>query len=118
MACAQTGSGKTAAFLLPILAHMMRDGITASRSKELQKPECITIASTRELISQIYLEARKFSFGTCVRAIVTYRGTQLRHSIRQIVQGCNILCATPGRLMDKDRQRKHWSQTSQILSFG
>ncbi|XP_055410604.1 probable ATP-dependent RNA helicase DDX4 isoform X4 [Bubalus kerabau] len=100
MACAQTGSGKTAAFLLPILAHMMRDGITASRFKELQEPECIIVAPTRELINQIYLEARKFSFGTCVRAVVTYGGTQLGHSIRQIVQGCNILCATPGRLMD------------------
>ena len=37
---------------------------------------------------------------TCVRAVVIYGGTQLGHSIRQIVQGCNILCATPGRLMD------------------
>ncbi|ELW63208.1 putative ATP-dependent RNA helicase DDX4 [Tupaia chinensis] len=46
MACAQTGSGKTAAFLLPILAHMMRDGITASRFKELQEPECIIVAPT------------------------------------------------------------------------
>ncbi|XP_060047037.1 probable ATP-dependent RNA helicase DDX4 isoform X5 [Erinaceus europaeus] len=100
MACAQTGSGKTAAFLLPILAHMMQDGITASRFKELQEPECIIVAPTRELINQIYLEARKFSFGTCVRAVVIYGGTQLGHSIRQIVQGCNILCATPGRLMD------------------
>ncbi|PNI24078.1 DDX4 isoform 8, partial [Pan troglodytes] len=100
MACAQTGSGKTAAFLLPILAHMMHDGITASRFKELQEPECIIVAPTRELVNQIYLEARKFSFGTCVRAVVIYGGTQLGHSIRQIVQGCNILCATPGRLMD------------------
>ncbi|XP_058165082.1 probable ATP-dependent RNA helicase DDX4 isoform X2 [Dasypus novemcinctus] len=100
MACAQTGSGKTAAFLLPILAHMMRDGITASRFKELQEPECIIVAPTRELINQIYLEARKFSFGTCVRAVVIYGGTHLGHSIRQIVQGCNVLCATPGRLMD------------------
>ncbi|XP_049505433.1 probable ATP-dependent RNA helicase DDX4 isoform X5 [Panthera uncia] len=89
-----------AAFLLPILAHMMRDGITASRFKDLQEPECIIVAPTRELINQIYLEARKFSFGTCVRAVVIYGGTQLGHSIRQIVQGCNILCATPGRLMD------------------
>ncbi|EPQ12633.1 Putative ATP-dependent RNA helicase DDX4 [Myotis brandtii] len=100
MACAQTGSGKTAAFLLPILAHMMRDGITASRFRELQEPECIIVAPTRELINQIYLEARKFSFGTCVRAVVIYGGTQFGHSVRQITQGCNVLCATPGRLMD------------------
>ncbi|XP_054571338.1 probable ATP-dependent RNA helicase DDX4 isoform X2 [Eptesicus fuscus] len=100
MACAQTGSGKTAAFLLPILAYMMRDGITASRFRELQEPECIIVAPTRELINQIYLEARKFSFGTCVRAVVIYGGTQFGHSVRQIAQGCNVLCATPGRLMD------------------
>nr|KAF6489221.1 DEAD-box helicase 4 [Molossus molossus] len=100
MACAQTGSGKTAAFLLPILANMMRDGITASRFRELQEPECIIVAPTRELINQIYLEARKFSFGTCVRAVVIYGGTQFGHSVRQIAQGCNVLCATPGRLMD------------------
>lgn len=52
-----------AAFLLPILAHLMSDGVTASRFKELQEPECIIVAPTRELINQIYLEARKFSFG-------------------------------------------------------
>ncbi|KAB0338230.1 hypothetical protein FD754_024725, partial [Muntiacus muntjak] len=117
MACAQTGSGKTAAFLLPILAHMMRDGITASHSKELQEPECIIVAPTRELISQIYSEARKFSFGTCVRAVVTYGGTPLRHSIRQIVQGCNILCATPGRLMDIIGKEKTHSTGRQMKSM-
>ncbi|KAM9250408.1 putative ATP-dependent RNA helicase DDX4 [Cariama cristata] len=100
MACAQTGSGKTASFLLPIVAHMMRDGITASSFKEQQEPECIIVAPTRELINQIYLEARKFVYGTCIRPVVIYGGTQTGHSIRQVLQGCNILCATPGRLLD------------------
>ncbi|NXK49905.1 DDX4 helicase, partial [Chauna torquata] len=100
MACAQTGSGKTAAFLLPIVAQMMRDGITASSFKKLQEPECIIVAPTRELINQIFLEARKFVYGTCIRPVVIYGGTQTGHSIRQIMQGCNILCATPGRLLD------------------
>ncbi|XP_034630631.1 probable ATP-dependent RNA helicase DDX4 isoform X1 [Trachemys scripta elegans] len=100
MACAQTGSGKTAAFLLPILAHMMKDGVTASHFREQQEPECIIVAPTRELINQIFLEARKFSYGTCIKPVVIYGGTQTGHSIRQIMQGCNILCATPGRLMD------------------
>uniref|UniRef100_A0A8C3C5E1 RNA helicase n=1 Tax=Cairina moschata TaxID=8855 RepID=A0A8C3C5E1_CAIMO len=100
MACAQTGSGKTAAFLLPIVAQMMRDGVTASSFKKQQEPECIIVAPTRELINQIFLEARKFVYGTCIRPVVIYGGTQTGHSIRQIMQGCNILCATPGRLLD------------------
>uniref|UniRef100_A0A8D2J778 RNA helicase n=1 Tax=Varanus komodoensis TaxID=61221 RepID=A0A8D2J778_VARKO len=100
MACAQTGSGKTAAFLLPILAHMMRDGVTASQFKEQQEPECIIVAPTRELVNQIFMESRKFAYGTCIRPVVIYGGIQMGHTIHQIMQGCNILCATPGRLLD------------------
>lgn len=37
---------------------------------------------------------------TCIRPVVIYGGTQTGHSIRQVMQGCNILCATPGRLLD------------------
>ncbi|XP_071991893.1 probable ATP-dependent RNA helicase DDX4 isoform X4 [Engystomops pustulosus] len=106
MACAQTGSGKTAAFLLPILAHMMKSGIAASQFKEIQEPEAIIVAPTRELINQIYLDARKFSYGTVVRPVVIYGGTQTSHSLRQIFQGCNILCATPGRLLDVINKEK------------
>nr|XP_054508175.1 probable ATP-dependent RNA helicase DDX4 [Agelaius phoeniceus] len=84
MACAQTGSGKTAAFLVPIVAQMMRDGVTASSFKEQQEPECIITAPTRELINQIFLEARKFVYGTCIRPVVIYGGTQTDYSIRQI----------------------------------
>ncbi|NWW96556.1 DDX4 helicase, partial [Rhynochetos jubatus] len=100
MACAQTGSGKTAAFLVPVVAQMMRDGITASSFKEQQEPECIIVGPTRELVNQIFLEARKFVYGTCIRPVVIYGGTQTGYSIRQVMQGCNILCATPGRLLD------------------
>ncbi|XP_016160377.1 PREDICTED: probable ATP-dependent RNA helicase DDX4 isoform X2 [Ficedula albicollis] len=100
MACAQTGSGKTAAFLVPVVAQMMKDGVTASSFKEQQEPECIITAPTRELINQIFLEARKFVYGTCIRPVVIYGGTQTDYSIRQVKQGCNILCATPGRLLD------------------
>ncbi|XP_040275533.1 probable ATP-dependent RNA helicase DDX4 [Bufo bufo] len=106
MACAQTGSGKTAAFLLPILAHMMKSGVAASQFKDLQEPEAIIVAPTRELINQIYLDARKFAYGTVVRPVVIYGGTQTSHSLRQIFQGCNILCATPGRLLDVINKEK------------
>ncbi|NXJ05828.1 DDX4 helicase, partial [Odontophorus gujanensis] len=100
MSCAQTGSGKTAAFLLPIVDQMMKDGVTASAFRKQQEPQCIIVAPTRELINQIFLVARKFVYGTCIRPVVIYGGTQTGHSIRQIMQGCNILCATPGRLLD------------------
>ncbi|XP_034029150.1 probable ATP-dependent RNA helicase DDX4 [Thalassophryne amazonica] len=100
MACAQTGSGKTAAFLLPILQQLMADGVAASQFTELQEPQAIIVAPTRELINQIYMEARKFSFGTCVRPVVVYGGVSTGHQIRDIEKGCNVLCGTPGRLLD------------------
>ncbi|XP_060752144.1 probable ATP-dependent RNA helicase DDX4 [Tachysurus vachellii] len=100
MACAQTGSGKTAAFLLPILQHLMSDGAAASKFSEVQEPEVIIVAPTRELINQIYLEARKFAYGTCVRPVVVYGGTSTGYAIREVLKGCNVLCGTPGRLLD------------------
>ncbi|XP_036382742.1 probable ATP-dependent RNA helicase DDX4 [Megalops cyprinoides] len=100
MACAQTGSGKTAAFLLPILQQLMADGVAASRFSEVQEPEAIIVAPTRELINQIYLEARKFAYGTCVRPVVVYGGISTGHTIREVLKGCNVLCGTPGRLLD------------------
>ncbi|XP_053725411.1 probable ATP-dependent RNA helicase DDX4 isoform X3 [Synchiropus splendidus] len=100
MACAQTGSGKTAAFLLPILQQMMADGVAASSFSELQEPQAVIVAPTRELINQIYLEARKFAHGTCVRPVVVYGGVQTGHQMRDISRGCNVLCGTPGRLLD------------------
>lgn len=52
-----------AAFLLPILQRLMVDGVAASKFSEVQEPEAIIVAPTRELINQIYLEARKFAYG-------------------------------------------------------
>lgn len=56
-------SSLQAAFLLPILQQLMADGVAASSFSELQEPEAIIVAPTRELINQIYLEARKFAYG-------------------------------------------------------
>ncbi|XP_056157066.1 probable ATP-dependent RNA helicase DDX4 [Lampris incognitus] len=100
MACAQTGSGKTAAFLLPILQKLMVDGVAASCFNEIQEPEVVIVAPTRELINQIFMEARKFAFGTGVRPTVVYGGINTGYQIREIMKGCNLLCGTPGRLLD------------------
>ena len=51
-------------------------------------------------VVKIYLEARKFSRGTICRPCVAYGGTSVGHQLNDIQRGCNILIATPGRLMD------------------
>ncbi|KAL0338035.1 UNVERIFIED_CONTAM: DEAD-box ATP-dependent RNA helicase 52 [Sesamum calycinum] len=72
MACAQTGSGKTAAFCFPIISGIMR----------------------------IHEEARKFSYQTGVRVVVAYGGAPINQQLRELERGVDILVATPGRLVD------------------
>ncbi|KAK3091467.1 hypothetical protein FSP39_020000 [Pinctada imbricata] len=100
MACAQTGSGKTAAFLLPVLTGMTKSGLNSSSFSQVQEPQALVIAPTRELAVQIYMDARKFAHGTMLRPVVLYGGTSVGYQIRQVEQGTNILVGTPGRLMD------------------
>lgn len=100
MACAQTGSGKTAAFLLPVLTGMMKNGISGSSFSEVQEPQALVVAPTRELAVQIFMDARKFAHGTMLRAVVLYGGTSVGYQLRQVEQGTHILVGTPGRLID------------------
>ncbi|XP_076821109.1 putative ATP-dependent RNA helicase DDX4 isoform X1 [Clavelina lepadiformis] len=100
MACAQTGSGKTVAFLLPVLASIIRNGLEYTSFLEKQLPEAIVVGPTRELVYQIYLEARKFARGSICRPVVAYGGTSVGYQLRELQRGCNVLIATPGRLMD------------------
>ena len=105
MGCAQTGSGKTAAFLFPIISQLIDnppetryDGSALSRRKA--HPACLVLAPTRELATQIFEEARKFCYKTGIRAVVCYGGSPIAAQLREIEQGCHILVATPGRLVD------------------
>merc|ERR1711915_328888 len=100
MACAQTGSGKTAAFLLPIIHKLMETEADAQIGSSSQSPQCIIITPTRELAIQIHNEARKFSQGSMVKSVVTYGGTSVNYQATQLTKGCNILVSTPGRLID------------------
>uniref|UniRef100_A0A672SFD8 RNA helicase n=1 Tax=Sinocyclocheilus grahami TaxID=75366 RepID=A0A672SFD8_SINGR len=94
MACAQTGSGKTAAFLLPVT---QENGKYVRRK---QFPISLVLAPTRELALQIYDEARKFSYRSRVRPCVVYGGADIGQQIRELERGCHLLVATPGRLVD------------------
>lgn len=93
MGCSQTGSGKTAAFLLPILHNILKDPTDAT----VGKPHVVIISPTRELtiqvgnlfffyilnsivlFSQIFNEARKFSMASYLKLCIVYGGTSTRH---------------------------------------
>lgn len=100
MACAQTGSGKTAAFLLPVIHSLLEQNVAAASYSSCQEPSCVVVSPTRELAMQIYNEARKFSNTSVIRAVVAYGGTSVAHQSNMLQKGCHILVATPGRLLD------------------
>ncbi|XP_050731806.1 ATP-dependent RNA helicase DDX3X-like isoform X5 [Eriocheir sinensis] len=105
MACAQTGSGKTAAFLVPILNQIYEQGPVQiknnnPRGRSKQYPLALVLAPTRELATQIYDESRKFSYRARVRPCVVYGGADVVAQMRDLSRGCHLLVATPGRLAD------------------
>ncbi|KIX00142.1 ATP-dependent RNA helicase ded1 [Rhinocladiella mackenziei CBS 650.93] len=106
MACAQTGSGKTGGFLFPILSQAFQHGPSAAPAtgggfrQRKAFPTSLILAPTRELVSQIYDEARKFSYRSWVRPCVVYGGADIGTQLRSIERGCDLLVATPGRLVD------------------
>ncbi|CAG8976092.1 hypothetical protein HYALB_00002370 [Hymenoscyphus albidus] len=108
MACAQTGSGKTGGFLFPILSQAFLTGPSAAPAgaggnfgrQRKAYPTSLILAPTRELVSQIYEESRKFAYRSWVRPCVVYGGADIGSQLRQIERGCDLLVATPGRLVD------------------
>lgn len=100
MACAQTGSGKTAAFLLPILHNILESGLPESnQGQRPQMPLAVVVAPTRELAIQIKEEARKFAQSSGIRSTVVYGGTSVQHQVSDVLRGVHVLIATPGRLL-------------------
>ena len=89
-----------AAFLLPVLTAMIRDNLASSGQGDVQSPAALVIAPTRELVLQIYHEARKFAYSTILRPVVVYGGTSVGHQLSTLERGCHILVGTPGRLKD------------------
>lgn len=96
MACAQTGSGKTAAFILPIVNTLL-----AENKKLINgRPHVVIISPTRELTSQIFETVRKFTVNSSIKTAIIYGGTNVNYQMQQVSRGCHILVATPGRLAD------------------
>ncbi|XP_042425722.1 DEAD-box ATP-dependent RNA helicase 52B-like [Zingiber officinale] len=103
MACAQTGSGKTAAFCFPIICGIMKQPPLPPTDPPYCSsafPYALLLSPTRELANQIYEEAKKFAYQTGVRVVVAYGGAPISQQLRSLERGVEILVATPGRLMD------------------
>ncbi|WP_352397929.1 DEAD/DEAH box helicase [[Clostridium] aminophilum] len=92
IACAQTGTGKTAAFALPILQNL--------GDRDSRMIRALVLTPTRELAVQIFDNFKKYGRYLKLRTAVVYGGAKQGPQIAAIGRGCDILVATPGRLMD------------------
>ncbi|KAJ5816331.1 DEAD/DEAH box RNA helicase [Penicillium robsamsonii] len=113
IAVAQTGSGKTGAFLIPILSKLMGKArkLAAPRPNTTEKfnpredavraePLVLIVCPTRELATQIFDESRRLCYRSMLRPCVAYGGAPTRLQREELQKGCDILIATPGRLID------------------
>ncbi|TPE46494.1 DEAD/DEAH box helicase [Maribrevibacterium harenarium] len=94
MAGAQTGTGKTAAFALPLIQRHIQRQDKAIRIRVL------VLTPTRELAQQVYQSFIKYSGGTELRTVVAYGGVSINPQLEALQQGCEVLVATPGRLLE------------------
>ncbi|KAK2646021.1 hypothetical protein Ddye_021216 [Dipteronia dyeriana] len=112
MACAQTGSGKTAAFCFPIISRILGDRfgqvVVSGHGvrTRIAYPTALILSPTRELSCQIHDEAKKFAYQTGVKVVVAYGGAPIAQQLYNLEKGVDILVATPGRLVDMiERER-------------
>lgn len=97
---AQTGSGKTAAFLIPLFNRLL-----SPKSEPGDRPRAMVIAPTRELALQIVDEAVKMSAHTDLRIVTVVGGIDYRRQADQLRAGCDVVVCTPGRLIDYLKQK-------------
>ena len=104
MGCAQTGTGKTAGFALPIL-HMLAPHQNTSPSPARHSIRALILTPTRELAAQVEESVRTYGKYLALRSTVVYGGVDINPQIKALREGVEILVATPGRLLDHVQQK-------------
>ncbi len=99
MARAQTGTGKTAAFALPLVHNLCANPLDQPAGS---KPELRTLVltPTRELAQQVFNSFKKYAKGSSLKTAIAYGGVSIKPQIESLQHGADILVATPGRLID------------------
>src|SRR5213082_215152 len=104
----QTGTGKTAAFLIAAFTRMLRTPAPPAGSAGTGTPRMLVIAPTRELVVQIESDAKLLGRFTPFRIQAVYGGIDYAKQRETLAAGCDLLVGTPGRLIDYLKQRV-WS---------
>ncbi|MFN7674945.1 DEAD/DEAH box helicase [Flavobacterium sp.] len=99
--CAQTGTGKTAAFAIPIIHNLHRMIGSSKKTKEIR---CLVVTPTRELAVQIGASFDTYGKYTNIRQLTVFGGVSQIPQVDQLKKGVEILIATPGRLLDLHKQ--------------
>jgi ATP-dependent RNA helicase RhlE len=99
MGAAQTGTGKTAAFILPLLQRMLRHE-SASTSPARHPVRALVLLPTRELADQVAQQSKLYGKYTQLRSAVVFGGMDMKPQTLELKKGVEILVATPGRLLD------------------
>jgi ATP-dependent RNA helicase RhlE len=112
IAAAETGSGKTAAFVVPMLQRLLTNEAALARSAEADRPadeprrsRVLVLAPTRELAGQIEDQIHGLAYHTTITSAAVYGGVEMGGQERALKAGVDIIVATPGRLIDHMRQQ-------------
>ncbi|NEQ53929.1 MAG: DEAD/DEAH box helicase [Leptolyngbya sp. SIO3F4] len=98
LASAQTGTGKTAGFTLPLLHHL-------SSGPAQRAPRALILTPTRELAAQVSNSVNTYGKYLPIKSVVVFGGVSIGRQIKALKQGCDIVVATPGRLLDHVSQK-------------
>ena len=109
--CAQTGTGKTAAFVLPILNRLE----TVPQKAKKKKTRAMVVTPTRELAVQIEQAIRGYGRFMNLKTIAVYGGTRIQTQINFLRRGVDVIVATPGRLLDHIQRRTVNLSTVEML---